>query len=143
MDDVDHALAARRHIEKADSANGDPGVSAGLAQAEALLAVAAALDRLADVFRERDAPGASTAQERTFQLAEIRKKYPNAYTPWSAEADAGLLAAHQAGHDVATLADTFGRQPSAIRSRLDRLGVRAIAPEPDVTAPDQAAGPVP
>ena len=37
-------------------------------------------------------------------MAEIRREYPNAYLPWTAEADAALLAAHQAGHDVAALA---------------------------------------
>ena len=60
-------------------------------------------------------------------MAEVRREYPNAYLPWTAEADATLLAAYQAGHDVAALANTLGRQPSAIRSRLNHLGVNAPA----------------
>ena len=63
-------------------------------------------------------------------MAEIRREYPNAYLPWTAESDAALLAAYQSGHDVAALADTFGRQPSAIRSRLNHLGVNAPAAQP-------------
>ncbi len=55
--------------------------------------------------------------------------------PWTAEADAELLAAHRAGHDVATLADTFGRQPSAIRARLNRLGAQVLAAQPSEASP--------
>ena len=44
-------------------------------------------------------------------------------------ADAPLAAACQADHGMPTLADTFGRQPSAIRSRLNHLGT-AHAPQP-------------
>ena len=66
-------------------------------------------------------------------MAEIRREYPNAYLPWTAESDAALLAAYQSGHDVAALADTFGRQPSAIRSRLNHLGANTPAAQPGDT----------
>ncbi len=139
MDDPDHALAARRHAAKAGSGDhgDDPVVLAGLAQAEALLALAAAIDRLTGVLSERTLPQATPEQGQAYQVAEVRRQYPNAYKPWTAEADAELLAAHQSGHDVATLADTFGRQPSAIRSRLDRLSVPADTAA-DTTKPDPA-----
>ena len=115
------------------SGGDDPAVLASLAQTEALLAVAAAIDRLAEVLGGRDAPRPSEAQSQAYQVAEIRREYPNAYLRWTAESDAALLAAYQSGHDVAALADTFGRQPSAIRSRLNHLGVTAPAAQPGNT----------
>ena len=135
MEESEHALAARRHADEAMSGNGgdDPAVLASLAQTEALLALAAAIDRLAEVLAGRDASQPSEAQSQAYQVADIRREYPNAYLPWTLEADAVLLAAYQSGHGVAALADTFGRQPSAIRSRLNRLGVTAPAAQPGNT----------
>ncbi|HUY47597.1 MAG TPA: hypothetical protein VMV92_17990 [Streptosporangiaceae bacterium] len=132
MNDPDHALAARHHADRASSGShgDDPAVLVGLAQAEALLAVAAAIDRLAGVLSERNPPQPSPAQGQGYQVAEVRRQHPNAYTPWTAEADAALLAAYQAGHDVAALADTFGRQPSAIRARLNHLGAHSTSAGP-------------
>jgi len=128
MDELDHALAARRHADEAMSGSGgeDPAVLASLAQAEALLAVAAAMNRLAEALGSRDDSRAPEPQGQTAHIAEVRRQYPNAYAPWAAEDDAALLTAHRAGHDVATLADTFGRQPSAIRSRLARLVISDV-----------------
>jgi hypothetical protein len=125
MDELDHALAARRHADEAMSGSGgdDPVVLASLAQTEALLAVAAAIDRLAEAFGRREASPAPGLRDQPNHITEARRQYPQAYKPWTAEADAALLAAHRAGHDAATLADTFGRQPSTIRSRLTRLGL--------------------
>jgi hypothetical protein len=135
MEESEHALAARRHADKAMSGSGgdDPAVLASLAQTEALLAVATAIDRLATALGGRDISQPSPAQGRAYQVAEVRREYPNAYLPWTAEADAALLAAYQTSHEVAALADTFGRQPSAIRSRLNRLGVTAPAAQPKNT----------
>ena len=145
MDQPDHALAARRHADQAVSGGGgeDPRVQASVAQVEALLAIAAAIDRLAGALSERETSGPSTEPGQAYQVAEIRRQYPNAYTPWTAEADAALLAAHQAGHDIAALADTFGRQPSAIRSRLHHLGASAPTPQPGDTGtvPDTGSQP--
>ena len=120
------------------SGGAEPAVLAGLAQTEALLAVAAAIDRLAEALAAATTPRPSPAQGQAYQVAEVRREYPNAYLPWTAEADAALLAAHQAGHDVAALADTFGRQPSAIRSRLNHLGANTPAAQATDTgdAPD-------
>jgi hypothetical protein len=141
MEECDYALAARRHAGQArgGSASEDPGLLASLAQTEALLAVAAAIDRLAGVLSERGAPLPSTAEGRAYQVAEIRRQFSHAYMRWTAEADAALLSAYQAGHDVAALADTFGRQPSAIRSRLNHLGANA----PGVQAAAADASPQP
>ncbi len=145
MEEVDHALAARRHADKANSGSGgdDPVVLAGLAQTEALLAAAAAIDRLAEVLSGSGQPRLSPVRGQADHIAEVRRQHPNAYMPWSAEADAALLAGHQAGHDVTTLADTFGRQPSAIRSRLNRLGARETAAADTDVDSDDDIGPTP
>lgn len=56
MSEPNHALACRSHIEKAVGIglSGDPVAQAGLAQAEALLALAAAIDRLTGVLSGLD-----------------------------------------------------------------------------------------
>jgi len=127
MEESDHAAAARRYADEVRSGSGDPAVLAVLAQTEALSAVATAIDRLTAVLTGPNAPTPSPAEGQAYRVEQVRRQHPNAYLPWTAEADAALLAAHQAGHDVAALADTFGRQPSAIRSRLNRLGANAPA----------------
>ena len=58
---------------------------------------------------------------RSSILDEIRQKYPNAYEKWSAEEDERLR--QQYGRNISELAELFGRQPSAIRSRLTKLGL--------------------
>ncbi|MFJ3756592.1 hypothetical protein [Streptomyces sp. NPDC090080] len=57
----------------------------------------------------------------------IRKQYPSAYLPWSPDDDERLLALYRGGnHDLNDLGQTFGRQPSAIRSRLAKLGLEQL-----------------
>jgi hypothetical protein len=131
----DPETSARKYIQQAyaDGGHNDAAVLAQLAQAEALLAIAAALTRLEGrPARPESRPEPDThsgtnqaASGPAYQVAEIRQKHPNAYARWTPEDDAALVAAHQAGHRVDSLADTFGRQPSAIRSRLGHLGVQA------------------
>lgn len=58
----------------------------------------------------------------TYSVEEIRTRHPRAYEPWSEEEEARLRARHAGGVPVAELAAEFGRQPSAIRGRLVRLG---------------------
>jgi uncharacterized protein (DUF433 family) len=60
------------------------------------------------------------AEERT---ARIRQSYPRAYEKWSAEEDASLRQEFESGKDVKEIATSHNRQPSAIRSRLLRLGL--------------------
>src|ERR1039457_1860929 len=102
MEESEHALAARRHADKAMSGSGGdvPAVLASLAQTEALLAVATAIDRLAEALGGRDAPQPSLAQGQAYQVAGVRREYPNASLPWTAESDAALLSAYQSGHDA-------------------------------------------
>ncbi|MET7636778.1 helix-turn-helix domain-containing protein [Streptomyces sp. NPDC001773] len=61
-----------------------------------------------------------------YSVDEVRKQHGNAYQRWSREDEQLLLELHAAGHSVDALAQRFGRQPSAIRSRLVKLGVEGI-----------------
>ena len=54
-------------------------------------------------------------------LKNIREQFPNAYKLWTREDDRELCQLHQNGFGVAKLAERFGRQPSAIESRLQKL----------------------
>ncbi|MDE0006753.1 MAG: NERD domain-containing protein [Gammaproteobacteria bacterium] len=51
---------------------------------------------------------------------EVRRRHPRAYKRWTAEEDRRLRDLHEEGLDEADLAREFGRQPSAIRSRLGK-----------------------
>ncbi|HEX3752463.1 MAG TPA: hypothetical protein VHW06_17980 [Streptosporangiaceae bacterium] len=92
--------------------------------AGALLAVAAAIDRLADGLAGPDTRVGmdGVPAQPAYRLAEIREQYPNAYDRWSPEDDTTLREAYQRGQDVESLADAFGRNKGAIRARLMRLG---------------------
>ncbi|MEU1672277.1 hypothetical protein ABZ752_09615 [Streptomyces roseifaciens] len=68
-------------------------------------------------------PSASSPDPRAYAVEEIRKQYANAYQRWSPEDEELLLERHAAGDSIEALAERFARQPSAIRSRLDKLGV--------------------
>lgn len=54
-------------------------------------------------------------------VEEVRRWHPRAYERWTAEEDQRLRDLHDAGWDEADLASEFGRQSSAIRSRLRKL----------------------
>lgn len=77
-------------------------------------------------------PGSPAAKER---LEKIRKKHPNAYTPWTAEDDQRLLQLYAANVGVPELARRFGRQPSAIRARLEKV----LVPETPTAEIDEPA----
>ncbi|MFC7547181.1 hypothetical protein [Plantactinospora sp. GCM10030261] len=59
---------------------------------------------------------------------EIRTRYPNAYERWTALDDSRLLAGYRDGRSMEDLAQEFGRQPSAIESRLSKLALQALRP---------------
>jgi hypothetical protein len=59
--------------------------------------------------------------------ARTRARYPNAGKLWSRADDEKLLALYRAGQkDYEVLANQFGRQPGAIRSRLGKLGLEQL-----------------
>ncbi len=59
------------------------------------------------------------------RLARIRAEYPKAYEKWTDEEDNSLKQKFGEGVTTEELARIFQRQPSAIRSRLTRLGMVA------------------
>jgi hypothetical protein len=54
---------------------------------------------------------------------EIRRLYPRAYEPWSNLEDLSLASWIQSGGDVPSIASYLRRRPSAINSRLKKLGL--------------------
>ena len=55
------------------------------------------------------------------RMAAIKAKYPRAYEKWSAQEDVELKLMSSRGVSQDELAKHFKRQPSAIRSRLEKL----------------------
>ncbi|MEP6489365.1 hypothetical protein NDI43_13830 [Microcoleus vaginatus GB2-A3] len=54
---------------------------------------------------------------------KIRQKYPRAYVKWSQDEDENLKKEYASGQQIDELAQRFQRQPSAIRLRLQKLGL--------------------
>ncbi len=57
------------------------------------------------------------------QNEKIRQKYPRAYVKWSQDEEENLKKEYASGQQIDELAQRFQRQPSAIRSRLQKLGL--------------------
>ncbi|MET9252439.1 hypothetical protein [Streptomyces sp. NPDC003717] len=58
---------------------------------------------------------------------ELRARYPKMGQPWPQEDDTRLLALYQQGErDFDALGKQFDRKPSAIRSRLAKLGLESL-----------------
>jgi len=57
------------------------------------------------------------------KMAQIKEQYPNAYEPWSNEADDELKKLYSQGKQTKELCELFGRQPGGIKSRLKKLGL--------------------
>jgi hypothetical protein len=53
-----------------------------------------------------------------------KQKHPRAYAAWSEKEDADLRSMHAAGKSKSDIARQFQRQPSAIESRLRKLGLK-------------------
>jgi hypothetical protein len=58
------------------------------------------------------------------RMAEIKKKYPKAYEPWTDDEKEELRAMHASRSSLVAIAEKLRRQPSAIRSQLDKLGLK-------------------
>ena len=78
---------------------------------------------------DADTPGHDTsgsskapAKAKPSSTDEMRRRSPKAYERWSAEDDQELRRLHETGWSRTELSEHFGRQPSAIRSRLAKLG---------------------
>ena len=62
---------------------------------------------------------------KSYSVEQERQTHPNAYQPWSSEEDERLKAAWTRTCSIEQLAKNHGRAPSAIRSRLEKLGLRS------------------
>jgi ATP-dependent DNA helicase RecQ len=78
------------------------------------------------------------APERNFSehQIEVRKSHPRAWERWSDDEDAHVTKLAGAGSGVDEIAADLGRQPHAVRLRMEKLGL--IEPEP-AAIPDPAA----
>ncbi|MFE1230778.1 hypothetical protein [Streptomyces sp. NPDC058745] len=71
-------------------------------------------------------PEAGPGRQRE-SLEELRARYPKMGQPWTQEDDTHLLALYQQGErDLEALGKQFDRKPSAIRSRLAKLGLESL-----------------
>ena len=62
-------------------------------------------------------------QSKTDRIMQIRRKYKKAHTKWTEEDDILLRNEYNQGKSIAELAEIFQIKPSAIRSRLHKLGL--------------------
>lgn len=60
--------------------------------------------------------------EPVYSVYACRLEHPNAYAPWTEEADAELIGMCKKGILADSIAVHFGRKPSAIISRMNKLG---------------------
>ena len=61
--------------------------------------------------------------EPVYSIYAAKQENPNAYEPWTEEADAELARLWSEGKSVADIADHFGRKNTAIITRLKKLGL--------------------
>lgn len=66
---------------------------------------------------------------RAYTVDEKRSKHVHAYKKWTQEDDAELTAQYQVGKSIYELSQLFGRNTSAIRSRLSKLGLLPLHKE--------------
>ena len=61
--------------------------------------------------------------EPVYSIYAAKQENPNAYEPWTEEADAELARLWSEGMSVTDIADHFGRKNTAIITRLKKLGL--------------------
>lgn len=94
------------------------------AAAEALDLLCGPASRSCDPTISPIEPPASTASKVwAARLPQIQSQHPRAYEKWSADDDDMLRRRFAKGESTQALSIAFGRQPSAIQSRLRRLGL--------------------
>lgn len=65
----------------------------------------------------------NNSESQRATMLKVLEKYPNAYNPWDSKDDNLLKEKHSAGASLKDLSELFQRRPSAIRSRLKKIGV--------------------
>ena len=74
----------------------------------------------ADGLHALETYGQPRVETRAERVARQRLAHPRAYEPWTEEEDARLLLRWEEGARVAELARALGRQPGAVRARLEK-----------------------
>lgn len=69
-----------------------------------------------------------TTSPKAYSVQDVRTRHANAYQRWTPEDEQLLVKLHTDGHDPESLARRFHRQPSAIRARLEKLGMEKTRP---------------
>jgi hypothetical protein len=64
---------------------------------------------------------------KSYNVGEIRQSHPKAYEKWTPREDETLKTQRRAGRGISELAAMLRRQPSAIQSRLKKIGLLAEA----------------
>lgn len=91
--------------------------------------IAAIPNRVQEAVGNRNSQPESSATQsngdraKTHDAEKIRQKHPRAYVKWSREEDEKLKNEYASGQQIGELAKKFQRQSSAIRSRLQKLGL--------------------
>jgi DNA helicase-4 len=62
-------------------------------------------------------------KRKAYTVEAVRAKYPKAYVKWDPTEDEALTTEFRENLDIKSIAERHGRQPGAIRSRLQRLGL--------------------
>ena len=78
-----------------------------------------------DIFRAAEEALRLNESESDYhdRLARIKSRYPRAYEKWADAEDDELRLLFNRGVSTSDAANHFGRQPSAISSRLNKLGL--------------------
>ncbi len=106
---------------------------------EVLALDAAAVTPVAKAEPQPAAPAPRPPKTGAAHLADVREQYRRAYERWTRQEDEALTRAARANVPVEQIAEGFQRQPSAIRSRLELLGLTGQHPATVLPDPPQAA----
>ncbi len=90
--------------------------------------IAAIPNRVQEAVGDRNSQAENSAAQNNpvipkTQNEKIRQKYPRAYVKWTRDEDENLQNEYASGREIGELAQSFQRQPAAIRSRLQKLGL--------------------
>ncbi len=78
---------------------------------------------LRDAGGRPNASAASRSDDGAGAFDRLRKSHANAYRPWNGEEEDRLRVFFDQGAPVRQIAETLGRKPGAIRSRMRKLGL--------------------
>lgn len=62
-------------------------------------------------------------QTREERVAKIQQRYPRAYEKWSSDEEWRIKELFQQGKTMREIASVVQRQPNAVKSRLERMGL--------------------